>query len=104
MSKTYTTLVCGIWCIFAGSSLATAQVTTSADANRPTCAALLANDSTVGTRIGPSDSARRAPDTTTRPRSDTTTFGIGGARTGPGDVILLVGVHADQVRFASLPH
>jgi hypothetical protein len=29
---------------------------------------------------------------------------VGGARTGAADVLLLVGVHADEVRFASQPH
>jgi hypothetical protein len=78
-------------------------MTTSADIDRPTCAALLANDSSAGTHIGPTDSAARARDTTSRSRADTASFGIGGARSGPGDVILLVGIHADEVRFAAQP-
>jgi hypothetical protein len=104
MLKTYASMVYGALCIFAGPSVAPAQITTSADADRATCAALLRNDSSVGTRIGPTDSARRQRDTTTRPRPDTAAFGIGGARTGPADVMLLVGVHADEVRFGSQPH
>jgi hypothetical protein len=79
-------------------------MTTSVDTDRPTCAALLSNDSSAGTQIGPADSAVSARDTTARTRADTASFGIGGARNGPGDVILLVGVHADSVRFAAQPH
>ena len=102
MSKTYAVAVYGGWCIFAGASGAQAQVTT-ADASQSSCAAVLAGDSTVGTHIGPTDSARRARDTSARARTDTAGFGVGGARTGPADVLLLVGVHADEVRFASQP-
>jgi hypothetical protein len=65
---------------------------------------VLANDSTTGTRIDPTDSAGRARDTSAAVRSDTASFGVGGARKGPGDVILLVGIHADEVRFAKQPH
>jgi hypothetical protein len=74
------------------------------DANQPSCNAVLDNDSTAGTRIGPTDSAGRARVTSAAARSDTASFGIGGARRGPGDVILLVGIHADEVRFAAQPH
>ena len=102
MSKKYAALVSGAVCICAANVLP-AQSITSADADRPTCAALLANDTSAGARIGPTDSARRA-DTTMRPRADSAAFGIGGARTGEADVLLLVGVHADQVTFASTPH
>jgi hypothetical protein len=35
---------------------------------------------------------------------DSASFGIGGARSGAADVILLVGVHADQVTFAKQPN
>jgi hypothetical protein len=104
MLKTYASMVYGALCIFAVPTVAAAQTTMSADADRTTCAAILRNDSTVGTRIGPTDSARRQRDTTARPRPDSAAFGIGGARTGPADVMLLVGVHADEVRFASQPH
>ena len=102
MSKTYATLVCGTFCICAVPPLAKSQSLAANDGQ--TCAAILANDSTVGARIGPgvSDSTRR--DTTARPRADTTSFGVGGAKTGAADVMLLVGVHADEVRFASQPH
>src|SRR5881394_84970 len=101
LSKTYAALVYGACCICAFPPLANAQA--AAD-DRQTCAAILANDSSAGTRIGPgvSDSTRR--DTTARPRADSASFGIGGARSGPADIMLLVGVHADEVRFASTPH
>jgi len=102
VSKTYIALMCGGWCIFADATLARAQGATTTDANASSCAAVLANDSTVGTRIGPTDSARR--DTSARGLPDSASFGVGGARSGPADVLLLVGIHADEVRFASQPH
>ena len=102
MSKTYIGLVYGGCCILGGASLAQAQGMTTADASQPSCAAVLSGDSTVGTHIGPADSSR-ARDTSGRARTDTAGFGVGGARTGPADVLLLVGVHADEVRFASQP-
>ena len=104
VSKTYIALMCGGWCIFADATLARAQGTTTVRADPSSCAAVLANDSTVGTRIGPADSARRARDTSARGRPDTASFGVGGARSGAADVLLLVGIHADEVRFASQPH
>jgi hypothetical protein len=104
LSKTYITLVYGAVCIVAAPSTVRAQMATADDTNQSSCAAVLANDSTVGTRIGLGDSASRAPDTTSRSRSDTASFGIGGAPTGPADVMLLVGIHADEVRFAKQPH
>src|SRR5438105_10633477 len=99
MSKTYARFVYGALYICAGSTVAQAQTVTADD--RTTCAAILANDSSVGARIGPglTDSTRRDTtrrDTTTRPRADTVGFGIGGARSGPADIMLLVGVHADE--------
>src|SRR6266480_7097493 len=102
LSKTYAALVYGTFCICAFPPLASAQRVAADDSQ--TCAAILANDSSAGTRIGPgvSDSTRR--DTTARPRPDSAAFGIGGAKTGPADIMLLVGVHADEVRFASTPH
>lgn len=103
MSKTYKALMYGSWCILVGASFAHAQGTMVADANQPSCAVVLANDSTVGTHIGPTDSTARARDTSSRAPSDSTPFGVGGARSGAADVLLLVGVHADEVRFASQP-
>jgi hypothetical protein len=104
VSKTYIGLVCGGWCFFVGATPARTQGTTAASANQPSCAAVLANDSAVGTRVGPGDSTRRARDTSARSRADTASFGVGGARSGPADVLLLVGIHADEVRFGSPPH
>jgi hypothetical protein len=104
VSKTYIAVMCGSWCIFADATLARAQGTATANADATSCAAVLANDSAVGARIGPTDSASRARDTSVRGRPDTASFGIGGARSGPADVLLLVGIHADEVRFASQPH
>ena len=103
MSKTYAALVYGVLCICAGPALVKAQA--AATDNGTTCAAILANDSSVGVRTGPglSDSAA-ARDTTTRPRADSASFGIGGAKTGAADVMLLVGVHADEVKFGAQPH
>jgi hypothetical protein len=103
-SKTYIALVYGGWFILVGAPHARAQGATTANANPSSCAAVLANDSAVGTRIGPTDSTSRARDTSARTRADTASFGIGGARNGPADVLLLVGIHADEVRFASQPH
>ena len=103
MSKTYIALVYGGWCILAGASLAQAQGTTTADASQSSCAAVLAGDNAVGTHIGLTDSTSRGRDTSSRARTDTAAFGVGGARTGAADVLLLVGVHADEVRFASQP-
>jgi hypothetical protein len=104
MSKTYIALVCGPLCIFAAPNLARAQEMSLANANRPSCAAVLTNDDTTGTHIGPADSAGGTRDTASRSRSDTALFRAGGAGRGPGDVILLVRIHADEVRFASQPH
>ena len=104
MSETYIALVCGGWCILGSASLARAQTIKRTDADQSSCAAVLANDSTVGAHLGPTVETGRAPDTSARPRSDSASFGVGGARSGQADVILLVGIHADEVRFASQPH
>jgi len=102
MSKTYAVVVYGALFICAGPCLLDAQNTT-AD-NGTTCAAILANDSSVGVRTGTGLSDSRPRDTTTRPRADSASFGMGGAKTGPADVMLLVGFHADEVRFGAQPH
>jgi hypothetical protein len=104
LSKTYITIVYGGWSIFGCAGMARAQVAITADANQPSCGAVLANDSSVGTHLDPSDLASRARDTSARSRADAASFGIGGARNGAADVLLLVGIHADSVRFASQPH
>ena len=102
--KTYIAAVCGGWCILVGTTPARAQGTTAGNADQSSCAAVLANDSTVGARIGPTDSTSRARDTSSRSRADTASFRVGGARSGQADVLLLVGIHADEVRFGSQPH
>jgi hypothetical protein len=104
MSKTYAALVSGALCICVSSGVANAQATGTTGTNSPTCAALLANDSSVGAHLGPTDSTSRSTDTTTRARTDSASFAVGAARNGAADVILLVGVHADQVTFAKQPH
>ena len=101
MSKTYIGLVCGGWFVLGSAGLALAQSVTRAGANASSCAAVLANDSTVGAHLGPTSGAR---DTSARRRADSASFGVGGARSGQADVILLVGIHADELRFTSQPH
>ena len=101
MSKTYASLMCGALLVAVHPGNARAQQLAN-DANRPTCAALL-SDSAVGARLGPTDSTARR-DTTTRARADSASFGIGGARTGNPTIHLLVGLHADEVRFAKQPN
>ena len=102
-SKTYAALMCGALFTAALPLTLRAQTSTN-DANRQTCAALL-SDSVTGARVGPgvSDSAART-DTTSRPRADSASFGVGGARRGKPNVYLFVGVHADEVRFAKQPN
>ena len=114
MSKTYAMVVCGTLCMLADPGVMRAQATSATgmpraqfaigDANQTSCTVVLANDSTVGTRVGLTDSAGRVRDTSAAARPETASFGIGGARKCQGDVILLVGIHADEVRFAAQPH
>ena len=104
LSKTYILLVYGGWCILGGASHARAQGAATVDAYQPSCAAVLANDSTVGAHLGPAGSTSVARDTSVRSRSDSASFGVGKARNGTADVLLLIGVHADEVKFASQPH
>jgi hypothetical protein len=104
MSKTYILFVYGGWSLFFASIPARAQTLTGVGGSAPSCAAVLANDSTAGTHLGPTNSPRRPSDTSSRSRTDSASFGVGGARNGAADVILLVGIHADEVRFASQPH
>jgi hypothetical protein len=118
---------------FAAPSRLAAQAATPASAPQSTCAGLLGDNpgvSAIGpnaqsdsgqarsaladsTRIRNSlgDSARMrsdslnrsSPDSASRNRLSGASFGIGGARSGQADIILWVGVHADQVRFAKQP-
>jgi hypothetical protein len=85
-------------------SLASAQAPVATGASGATCAAML-SDNTTGVRLTDSSSAPvRNADTTIRSRSDTASFGVGRARDGAADIILRVGVHADEVRFAKQPN
>lgn len=102
-SKTYAALACGALLFVVAPTAARAQIAAD-DASTRTCAAILANDSSTGVRIGPTGDSVARRDTTTRPRTDSASFGIGGARSGNPTVHLLVGVHADEVRFAKQPH
>jgi hypothetical protein len=102
--KTYTALVWGTSLFAMSPALVRAQVAAS-DANNQTCAALLSNDSSVGARVGPGRTDTTAlRNATPSARSDSASFGIGGARTGNPTVHLLVGVQADQVTFAKQPN
>lgn len=103
MLKTYATLACGAFLVVVAPTAARAQIAAD-DANTRTCAAILSNDSSAGVRIGPTGDSTARRDTTTRPRADSVSFGIGGARSGNPTVHLLVGVQADEVRFAKQPH
>lgn len=115
--KSYT-LNCAIGCSFAAPTLLFAQAGMQS-ATSGTCAGLLADspgvsatgpDSTAAS-IGSSGNAStpKSGDSTAlrgmrRAGNDTAGFGIGGARNGAPDVILWVGVHADQVTFAKQPN
>jgi hypothetical protein len=102
LSKTYTALMCGAF-ILASPIVLGAQTATT-DANQQTCAALLSNDSSVGTRLGPGLGDSTAGDRSARVRADSAAFGIGAARSGKPNVYLFVGVRADEVRFAKQPN
>jgi hypothetical protein len=61
------------------------------------------SDSATGAHL--TDSTRTVPNNpATSNRSDTASFAVGGARNGAADIILRVGVHADEVRFAKQPN
>ena len=104
MSKLYTALVWGTSLVAMSPALVRAQLAAS-DANNQTCAALLSNDGSVGARVGPGLTDTTRLNATPNARSDSASFGIGGARTGTTNptVHLIVGVHADQVTFAKQP-
>jgi hypothetical protein len=103
-SKTYAVSAYAFVCLIPLVSLANAQAPVASDASATTCAAILA-DNTTGVGLTDSSSAPvRNADTTTRSRSDTASFGVGRGRTGAADIILRVGVHADEVRFAKQPN
>jgi hypothetical protein len=103
-SKTYALSAYAIVCLIPFVSLASAQAPVASDASRATCAAML-SDNTMGVRLTDSSSAPvRNTDSATRSRADTASFGVGRARDGAADIILRVGVHADEVRFATQPN
>jgi hypothetical protein len=121
LSKSYRAMKCAVTLSFIAPALVVAQATSASSPSQPTCAGLLADNPGVSA-IGPgsaadsagprADSSMRTPgdtsvrtgaDSALRNRADTASFGIGGA-TGRPDIVLWVGVHADEVRFASQPH
>lgn len=101
MSKTYGVPLCGLFCIALCATSIGAQTIASGPSST-SCAAVL-SDSVTGVHL--TDSARTVPNNpATQNRSDTASFAVGGARNGAADIVLLVGVHADQVRFAKQPN
>src|SRR3954471_3143696 len=131
-SKSYASLGWVIFYLFAAGSGASAEATRAQSQTQATCAGLLADNPGVSAsgpnsqadspriRNSPADSAGRrnalgdsarlradslarlSPDASTS-RNRAASFGIGGARSGEADIVLWVGVHADQVRFAKQP-
>ena len=102
MSKSYALRVCGLVCICLGGSSLEAQTLAAGGSSGTSCAAML-SDSATGAHL--TDSARTVPNNPAASnRSDTASFAVGGARNGAADVILRVGVHADEVRFAKQPN
>ena len=102
----YATFGCALLCIPVDRYGLIAQSVATQPATQGTCAGLLADNPGVAA-IGPAgaDTGRRVSDTSrTRNRTDSASFGIGGARNGAADIILWVGIHADQVRFAKQPN
>jgi len=102
MSKTYAVRVCGLVCICLGVTSLGAQSVADNGPSGTSCAAVL-SDSVTGVHL--SDSTRTVPNNPAATnRSDTASFAVGGARNGAADIVLLVGVHADEVRFAKQPN
>jgi hypothetical protein len=101
MSKSYALRVCGLVCICLSGTSLEAQTLTDGSPSGTSCAAVL-SDSATGTHL--TDSTRTVPNNPAASnRSDTASFAVGGARNGAADIILRVGVHADEVRFAKQP-
>ena len=101
MSKTYAGRVYGLLCIALCASSIGAQTAANGPSNS-SCAAVL-SDSVTGVHL--TDSTRTVPNIPAATnRSDTASFAVGGARNGAADIVLLVGVHADEVRFAKQPN
>ena len=102
MSKTYAVRACGLFCISLGVTSLGAQSVADNGPSGTSCAAVL-SDSSTGVHL--TDSTRTVPNNpATVNRSDTASFAVGGARNGAADIILRVGVHADEVRFAKQPN
>jgi len=102
MSKTYAVRACGLFCISLGVTSLGAQSVADNGPSGTSCAAVL-SDSSTGVHL--TDSTRTVPNNpATVNRSDTASFAVGGARNGAADIVLLVGVHADEVRFAKQPN
>jgi hypothetical protein len=86
---------------FCATSVA-AQITAGSAQSNTSCAAIL-SDSLTGVHL--TDSASTVvSNPAAMNRSDTASFAVGGARNGAADIVLLVGVHADEVRFAKQPN
>ena len=101
MSKTYAACVCGLFGIGLGATSIGAQTVANGPSNT-SCASIL-SDSVTGVHL--TDSARTVSNTgASTNRSNTASFAVGGARNGAADIVLLVGVHADEVRFAKQPN
>jgi hypothetical protein len=123
MSKSYASLGCVIACTLLIAGALGAQGAATQNGSQATCAGLLTEGPGVSA-IGPALGGDSASAVTVRSPlsastsaispagsarssaggSDTASFAVGGARNGPADIILLVGVHADEVRFATQPH
>ena len=101
MSKTYAVWVCGLFCTVLCATSIGAQAIANGPSNT-SCASIL-SDSVTGVHL--TDSARTVSNIAAATnRSDTASFAVGGARNGAADIVLLVGVHADEVRFAKQPN
>jgi hypothetical protein len=93
--------VCGLFFIALCATSIGAQ-TVASNSSNTSCASIL-SDSVTGVHL--TDSARTIPNSPAATnRSDTASFAVGGARNGAADIVLLVGVHADEVRFAKEPN
>jgi hypothetical protein len=105
-SETYAALVYGFFCILGLANVAGAQASVASNASPGTCAAML-SDGATGVRLTDSSTSTlssSADSVASRSQSDTTSFGFGRGRNGGADIILRVGVHADEVRFAKQPN
>jgi hypothetical protein len=101
--QAYAVVACGL-VLLPLASRAHAQIPVPGEARNTTCSAIL-SDATTGVRLTDSSSAvARDRDTTTRSQLDSASFGFGGERGGAPDIILRVGIHADEVRFAKQPN